>query len=464
MIIYKTFKTPLAFYVYDRNTNTILRINQEEYNNLKKAENNSNDIQPKLLEKFQVKGYLKEDVVEKIEHPQLPILEHYLNHRISQLVLQVTQKCNLRCSYCVYSGTYENRVHSNAEMDFETAKRAIDFHHEHSDELDEVTVGFYGGEPLLRLDLIKDCVNYISNKIEGKKISYSITTNGTLLDYDTMKFLIDNNFNVLVSLDGPKKEHDENRKFANGKGSFDTIMNNISRIKQYNPDFIKKISFNTVINPKHNYTCIKNYFETDEVISDVDVAMNVVETLKSKENIVFQDMFYIARAYDYFKLLLALIKKIDMKYVTKLLRVQQVSINERYKNLKDTTSIGKVVHHGGPCIPGSRKLFVSATGEFYPCERVSESSKIMNIGDIDRGIDLVKSRKILNIGELTKDNCRKCWALPNCMMCVAMADGGNMLSKKKKLFHCRESISEVLYNLKELCMLQEFGYNFIEEV
>lgn len=464
MIIYKTFKTPLAFYVYDRNTNTILRINQEEYNNLKKAEDKLNDIEPKLLKKFQAKGYLEENIVEKIEHPQVPILEHHLNHRISQLVLQVTQKCNLRCSYCVYSGTYDNRVHSNAEMDFETAKKAIDFHHEHSDELEEVIVGFYGGEPLLRLDLIKECVNYISSKIEGKKVSYSITTNGTLLDYDTMKFLIDNNFNILVSLDGPKKEHDENRKFVNGKGSFDTIMNNISQIKQHNSDFIKKIRFNTVINPKHNYTCIKNYFETDEIISEIDVAMNVVETLKSKENIAFHDIFYIARAYDYFKLLLALIKKIDMKYVTKLLCLQQVSINERYKTLNDTISIGKVVHHGGPCIPGSRRLFVAATGDLYPCERVSESSNIMSIGHINNGIDLEKAKKILNIGELTKENCKKCWALPNCMMCVAMADGGNIFSKEKKLSHCRQSINEVLLNLKEICMLKEFGYDFKKEV
>lgn len=73
---------------------------------------------------------------------------------------------------------------------------------------------------------------------------------------------------VLISLDGSKNEHNEYRKFANGKGSFDTIMNNLRAIRKELPDFFKTIQFNTVLNPKHNYENIKEYFQTDEIVAD----------------------------------------------------------------------------------------------------------------------------------------------------------------------------------------------------
>ena len=244
MIVFKSFKTPKGFYMYDRNTNKILKVSQEEYEQLKEVEAGQRLFEEfAFKEKFQTRGFLKENIVEKIEHPELGLLEHYVNHRVNQLVLQVTQNCNLRCDYCVYSGKYDNRTHSSKIMSWDTAKKAMDYLIIHSDELDEIVIGFYGGEPLLNLELIKECVDYMSTHVEGKKVSYSITTNGTLLTPDIAEYLSKNKFNILISLDGSKKEHDANRKFANGKGSFDTIMSNLRNIKNHDPEFLHKISF-----------------------------------------------------------------------------------------------------------------------------------------------------------------------------------------------------------------------------
>ena len=161
MIVFKTIKTPKEYYVYDRNTNKLLRISQLEYDQLSEVEKGNRDFDDFVhKEKFQSRGFLKDNVVERIEHPELNLLEHYVSHRIHQLVLQVTQNCNLRCDYCVYSGNYDNRTHSNKVMSFDIAKKAMDYLILHSDELDEIVIGFYGGEPLLNFELIKKCVEY----------------------------------------------------------------------------------------------------------------------------------------------------------------------------------------------------------------------------------------------------------------------------------------------------------------
>ena len=461
MIVFKSFKTPKGFYVYDRNTNKILKVSQEEYEQFKEVEAGQKSFEEfAFKEKFQTRGFLKENIVERIEHPELGLLEHYINHRVHQLVLQVTQNCNLRCDYCVYSGKYDNRTHSSKIMSWDTAKKAMDYLIIHSDELDEIVIGFYGGEPILNLELIKKCVDYMATHVEGKKVSYSITTNGTLLTPDIAEYLSKNKFNILISLDGSKKEHDANRKFANGKGSFDIIMSNLRNIKSRDPEFLHKISFNTVINPKNDYTSVVNYFDNDDMMCEADVALNVVETLHSKDEIIFTEEFYSARSYSYLLFLLGLIGRIQNDKVSKTVTRQKVVIDDFYKDISNTITIGKVCHHSGPCIPGSRRLFVTVDGEFYPCERVSENSAAMHIGNLDEGINVDNAKKIMNIGKITQENCIKCWALPNCSMCATNADENGIFSEKEKAKFCPNSRAEVLQSLIEVCMLKEFGYDF----
>lgn len=464
-IIYKTFKTPKNYYVYDRNTNSILLINEEEYmalNHIESGLDISKDI--KKIEKYQKNGYLKENIVVEIKHPSTDYLEHYISKRMAQITLQVTQKCNLRCGYCVYSGNHQNRSHSNRVMTFETAKKAIDLIASQSIELDEISIAFYGGEPLLEIELIKKCVDYVEKVLEGKNIVYAITTNGTLLTPKLVDYFSKHNINITISLDGSKNEHDINRRFANGKGSFDLIMENIRKIKSHNPEFIKKISINTVINPKSDYTCVKEFFETDEIIKDASVGLNLVDSGTGKDGYNdYADDFWIVRRYEYFKFLLALIKRIDKKYSTKLLKTQKNTIDNLYNTLQHRQMIGSIQHHGGPCIPGARRLFVTVDGELYPCERVSEVSKTVHLGSLSTGINVKKAEEILNVGKVTEQECLNCWALLHCSMCVAQCDDSEKICKCTKLKNCEKSKEKVLDDLLEVCALKEFGYDFKEE-
>ena len=141
------FKTAKEYYVYDVNTDKIIQVSFETYNFL---ENNIWDEKAEReIEKLINEGYLKRTRVEEVKHFATDFLESYLENRMNQLVLQVTQKCNLRCSYCVYSGDYKNRNHSQKEMSWETAKEAVDYLYGHSMSSEDIYISFYGGEPLL---------------------------------------------------------------------------------------------------------------------------------------------------------------------------------------------------------------------------------------------------------------------------------------------------------------------------
>lgn len=211
-----TFYTPKGYYFYDFNTNAIVRINKSVYDFLNEWEKNkdcpnSQSECGNIIDELKRAGFLSERHWTKIEHPATKMLDRYLHSSVESITLQVTQQCNLKCNYCPYSGSYYNREHSNRHMSFETAKQAIDFYIAHSFDIPVAHIGFYGGEPLIEYDLIRKIVEYCREKCFGKKIMYFMTTNATLLTEEVIDFLMENEFNLSISLDGPRNYHDRNR-------------------------------------------------------------------------------------------------------------------------------------------------------------------------------------------------------------------------------------------------------------
>ncbi|MFQ9516235.1 MAG: Cys-rich peptide radical SAM maturase CcpM [Eubacterium sp.] len=457
-IIYKVFRTPLHNYLYDRNTNKILRISEADYKSLSEKEADKD-----VIRKFQKRGFLLEDKLEGIEHPNTKILHHILENRMEYLLLQVTQECNLRCSYCVYGGNYENRKHSNRDMTFDLARRAIQYYVKRSSEMEELTLGFYGGEPLLNMKLITKCVDYIKQLVPDKPINFTLTTNGTLLTLDTARYLYENGFDIVISLDGAKEDHDKNRVFKDsGKGTFNVIMRHMKTIKDNLPEFMSKISFNTVLNYNCNFSCVKDYYNTNEVVKDAYSVFNLVETTNTYSESEFSKRFLIEYKYEQFLLFMYMLSKCEKKYLLHSQLINMIYYRDFFRMVKESGTIDSKWHHNGPCVPGARRLFVSVTGEFYPCEKVPEE-KVTQIGDIDRGIDEMACEKILNIGKITEKNCESCWALRICDQCVAKAIDKNSISREKKLCCCPESRSIALDKLKVVSMLNEFGVS-LEEV
>lgn len=170
----KVFKTKEKYYFFDTGTGKILECTEIEYNilkqlgeentlDVKKLEYSLKDIQATIndiISMVEKENILKATPLEKFEGEHFEDLTQSIPQNMRQVVLEVTENCNLRCDYCIYQNSFSGfRDFSPRSMSEETAIKAIDYILKNSYR-DEIYVGFYGGEPLLKFDLIKKCVSY----------------------------------------------------------------------------------------------------------------------------------------------------------------------------------------------------------------------------------------------------------------------------------------------------------------
>lgn len=431
-------------YVYDRASNNIYELSNGG-NDLINEDRNSINL-----------------MIDKIEHPETRLLKYKYERKLSVITLQITQQCNLRCEYCVYSGKYQNRGHSSEIMDDTVARQSIDFLALHSIDSSHVHIGFYGGEPLLRFQFIKDQIDYAHKRLHGKQITFGLTTNGTLLNREIIEYFAENNVSIIISLDGDKVSHDKNRKFANSeKGSFDIIINKLKEICEFYPEYFKTISFNVVIDPETPFKNTALFFKNNSLINNSFITAGLISNQYVVEEALSSEIFKEEYGYELFKYFL---------YKLNVLKKEDVSnLFEGYfrgiKRIEDReiTELESTAHHGGPCVPGVQKLFVGIDGTLYPCERVNEESEVMKIGTVFDGFIIEKALTILNIGEVTKEECKQCWAFRFCTICASSADDTIKFSKQKKLKACKTVKQSTLVLLKNYCMLKEFGYTAQEE-
>ena len=163
--------------LYDVDTNSIISVPKNLYGFLQSIRNLSDDEIQKQLETVPMElqqniKYLEQQGLlhqvnknMQIKHIETDVLQELFDGNLSMMTLQVTQNCNLRCKYCVYSGSYVNRQHTMKRMSWGTAKAAVDFYYKHTKYVQEVTIGFYGGEPLLQLHYLLSYQIFVANSI-----------------------------------------------------------------------------------------------------------------------------------------------------------------------------------------------------------------------------------------------------------------------------------------------------------
>jgi len=151
---------------------------------------------------------------------------------LKQIVFEVTDACNLRCKYCGYSELYEGYdERKNSYFPFKKAQLIIDYlinlwrDNTSPVIIEPLTVGFYGGEPLMNISFIKKVVDYIQQKDLNKCLFFSMTTNAMLLD-KYMDYLVEKDFRLLISLDGDEYAQSY-RVDASGRNSFDKVFANV---------------------------------------------------------------------------------------------------------------------------------------------------------------------------------------------------------------------------------------------
>lgn len=437
-------KTPFGFYFYEAQRNEIISIDKEVFQYLYQTivKNSSNVITSdecnKRISELQRFGYLLPTQVEQLNHPQTKTIEIMLERKLTMVTLQLTQRCNLRCDYCIYSeNSSYNRIHSDNRMSFDTAKRIVDFYYTHTIDSEKIAIAFYGGEPTLEFDLIKKIVTYANSLFKGKEILYRMTTNATLFTDEMIEFFFDsgNDFLVLISLDGAKEIHDKHRKLPDGHGSYDVIMGNLQDIYNKNPLFLKRIHINTVIDPQSDYSAIIKILD-NPLVKDIPFQFNLVE--HDGEPAEYETEYLIKFNYDTFLSYLTQFREKEKVFPNKMMEYNSSYMRDKMDKFH-SVDVRTVAAPGGPCEPGRMRLFVDCKGNFYPCERVSEKSECMCIGSVDRGFDIQRIKDMLNISQLTSESCKNCWAFNMCNICIKRADDNGIISATKKSRACEVS-------------------------
>lgn len=200
---------------------------------------------------------------------------------VDMLTLEVTQSCNYRCAYCTFGGGYPgHRTHGSAQMALQTAKRAVGLYVErnrHSKE-EFLSISFYGGEPLLRYPFIQQVIGYARALPlpAGKRLSFNMTTNASLLTPEMVRYLAANDAGLLISLDGPQAEHDRCRVFADGSPIFETVLRNARMIRNTAPDYCaERVGFTATLTPAHDLLATEAFFE-DELFTHSNVRVSNV--------------------------------------------------------------------------------------------------------------------------------------------------------------------------------------------
>lgn len=454
------FKVATNCFFYDVNKNNILKINEKVYKYLNGEERNYDKVVHEI-EQLKERGYLSQKRILEIQHPMTHLISDYLDNKMQMISLQVTQNCNLRCGYCIYGGDYNTRKHSEKVMSLDTAKKAIDFFIAHSSESDRIGIAFYGGEPLLNFPLIREIVQYVHHEYPGKEYYFTITTNGTAFTEEILQCLEQNRFGVMISLDGDKKTHDMNRKFKNSeKGSFDVVIKNLEHIKNNYPRIFEQIAFSVVLSVASDFMGCSEFFTKLNIAEEAAlVVTNVSDRYKDESDNIqeYNENNAIFQRYELFKCLLIFSGRLDEKDCSNMVKRFYLQIKNTYNKLYVTQNgVAEIDHPAGSCIPGVFRLFVNVDGNFYPCEKISEHSKVCRLGDLDNGFDMQNVEAGLNVGKVGEQLCNNCWAYRYCKLCVMQVDDIDKFSVEKKIVFCKNVKKEVDMMMREYAFINQF--------
>lgn len=417
MTLQYKFSAEGRYFLYDYITNEILEIHPEIFKILPswKYQNGlCKDLD--LAVKAKMISLQPPILVNPTKHPDF---KNVFNNIASSLTLCVTEQCNLRCEYCLYSSKSDCwHSHSSKNMSLKTAVKALHCFKKYNDGSDYPVICFYGGEPLLQFDLIKKIVKEAKKIFFDKNLSFNITTNATMINSEIAVFFAENNFNPLVSIDGPKKLHDRYRRTINGEGSFDKALRGLNLLlKSFPSNLIENIRVNFVLSPPFDFEALNTFFKEELPVKVSNCSTSLVNDLGTdfiknhpySDNDVKQIDLLRAKAEECF-----ITGKWD-DYPVAWLFLQNNFRKIAHRN-RINISKGKYIPTG-QCVSGSHKLHTDVDGNFHMCERIQEKCFI---GDVDNGLNVKKITSILNkyYKKATK-KCNKCYALRFCKICLA---------------------------------------------
>lgn len=399
---------------------------------------------------------------------QISSLEEELRSKRAQITLELTERCNMRCKYCIYhedQGGY--RKFGRQDMSFDIAKRAIDDLVDHSKGEDKIYVSFYGGEPLISMSLLKECINYCQT-IDESRIHYAITTNATLITESIADFFAElgEKIHITVSLDGPKDINDSYRVYSDGGGTFDDAVQGIKQLVESfdRKNNILSLGINSVLSEytEVHLDKIEDYFGNQEWIpDDVVYTSSFVATKDQELNYLGVDSDQERTIIDkskrikgYFDPLLDWAIEDNATAITEKLIAKDNIIKEMAMIHKRLLYNEPIEHYYmcGCCVPGARRVYVTSKGDYLFCEKLGEAP---NIGNVFDGIDISKTKRhyVNDYCRETQQFCKDCWAIHLCGMCYMNCydkDGINIKLRNSKCIMNRIYIEKNLELYHEL--------------
>ena len=381
-------------YIYDTGSGSLHSCDKKTADYLAREEGQDVDISYLTDEDI---ASIKSDVAELEKQGLLnaPEVKTYpvKSNEVKALCIHICHDCNLRCRYCFAD---EGAYHSSREfMSEQTAKKAIDFLIANSGNRKILEADFFGGEPLMCLDVIKNVVAYAREQGEkyGKKFLFTTTTNAVLLDDDAIDFFNLEMENVVLSIDGRKEVHDAIRKTVNGKGSFDIVLPKIKKFVQSrgNKSYYVRSTF-TAKNLDFSNDVIFLAEQGFDSISMEPVVTDIEDLMIKPEHLP-----RIKEEYE----------RLCDRYIEKYKKGEGFNFFHFNIDLEGGPCLSKRV---SACGAGNEYFSVVPNGDIYPCHQFAgdPAFKMGNVyeGALDPGI----RQKFASSCLFTRKNCQNCFA------------------------------------------------------
>lgn len=313
---------------------------------------------------------------------------------VKALCLHIAHDCNLACKYCfAEEGEYHGR---RALMSFEVGKKALDFLIANSGNRVNLEVDFFGGEPLMNFDVVKQLVEYGRSKEKefNKNFRFTLTTNGVLLDDDIMEFANKEMSNVVMSLDGRKEINDLMRPSRNGKGSYDIIVPKFQKFakSRQGKDYYVRGTFT-----RNNLDFSEDVLHFADLGFDQISIEPVVAAPEDPYSLREEDVPRICEEYD----------KLAAEFVKRKKEGRGFNFFHFMIDLEQGPCVAKRL---SGCGSGTEYLAVTPWGDLYPCHQFVGEEKFL-LGNVDEGITNTAIRdefKLCNV--YAKEKCRDCFA------------------------------------------------------
>lgn len=348
---------------------------------------------------------------------------------IKHIGFEVTDSCNLQCTYCIYGDFYNNHdARTNKIIDPKNAKLLIDFlidkleSSANTSPKNEVFISIYGGEPLLNVEFIKEIIDY-TQKLQNHHIifKYMMTTNAIYLR-EYLDLILKYNFLLTISLDGDE-ENDAYRSFPNRKPSFEIVYDTLKYIQNHHPDYFRDcIRFNSVIHNLNNQQEIFSFIHQE--FGKIPFLSTISRTgVKPEKKEEFENLIRPKPMNKNEKLTKEILKTLDLD--SDEANMLQSFIfhycGNVYESYNDLLIKNNEVEHlpTSTCMPFSRRIFMTVNNKIFPCERIGHQYALGKVESNRVIIDCEDIAKKYNTYyDSLRNLCTHCFHKRHCVLCM----------------------------------------------